>query len=410
MQKRREYQDMTEAQPDVFMRVQLLQLLDESREAMAKFVNAPLESIVFVTNATEGINTVLRNLVWEEGDVIISFSTIYDACARAEDFVADYFEGQLTIKDIQLDYPLEDSEILSIFKDTVKQIEAEGRRARLALFDTVSSNPGLAFPWIDMVAACRELGVLSLIDGAHGVGMIPLDLSAVDPDFFVSNCHKWLYTPRGSAVFYVPVRNQALLPTTLSTARGYRPRTTGRGGRTQPLPGGDAKGKNDFVRAYEWTGTRDDSPTLCVKDAIAWRRDVLGGEERIRGYLWDLNKRGIARVSEILGGTEVLENKAGTLTNCALANVALPIRLEGSGEPAEGETVVPKDEAWDAFNFMHHALLDEFKTYMAIYVSQGRFWVRMSAQVYLDIHDYEWGGRTLKELSDRVARGEFRKK
>lgn len=408
--KRREYQDQYEARPDPFIRQTLPRLLDESRAAVAKIINAPVETVVFVANATEGVNTVLRNLVWNPDgkDVIISFNTIYDACARAEDFLVDYHEGKVHVKEITLNYPLEDDEILDTFRAEVKKIEAEGKRARVALFDVVTSNPGIIFPWERMVATCKELGVISLVDGAQGIGMVHIDVAKADPDYFVSNCHKWLHAPRGCAVFHVPVRNHHLLPTTLATSRGYVPKKSDREGRTQPMPD-DGTGKNHFVRNFEWVGTRDDTPFLCVKDAIAWRKDALGGEDRIISYLWDLNKKGIKHVSEFLG-TTILENKAGTLTNCGMANVALPLWVgeAGKAKAPEGQTVLSSEDAPKAFNWIQKKMFDEYKTFMALWVRWDRFWVRISAQVYLDMGDYEFAGRTLKELSERVSKGEFR--
>ena len=376
---------------------------------MAKLINAPPQTVVFVNNATEGVNTVLRNLVWNPDgkDVIISFSTIYDACARAEDFLVDYFEGKVAVHDVDLEYPLEDEEIIALFKDAVKSIEAEGKRARVCLFDVVSSNPGVLFPWHAMTQACHELGVLSLIDGAQGIGMVPIDISAVNPDFFVSNCHKWLHVPRGCAVFHVPERNHHLVPTSLATGRGYLPKKTDRVGRTQPLP--DADGKSHFARNFEWIGTRDDSALFCVKDSIAWRRDVLGGEDRIISYLWDLNKKGIQHVASVLG-TEVIDNKQSTLTNCGMGNAGLPIWVgdKGKEKAKDGEAVLTTEEAQDAFNWMTKTMFEEYKTHIVIYVRWDRFWTRVSAQVYLDMKDYEFAGRVLKGLCERVGKGEFR--
>lgn len=401
---------MYEARPDPFIKWDLPFLNDESRAAVAKFINAPLETIVFVINATEAVNTVLRNIVWNEDgkDIILSFGTIYDACARAADFVTDYFPSKVDMVEIDLLYPLDNDEILAKFREEVKKLEAEGKRARLALFDVVSSNPGVLFPWEAVVATCRELGIISLVDGAQGIGMGPLEISAANPDFFVTNCHRWLHAPRGCAVFHVPLRNQPLISSTLGTARGYVPKHPERGHRTQPLPDGD--GKNYFVRNFEWVGARDDSAYLCMKDAIAWRRDVLGGEDRILAYLWDLNKRGIAKVAEILD-TSYLENKAGTLTNCAMANVTLPLWVgeRGRERAPEGHTVLRKEKANTAFNWIQMTLVEEYKTSMAVYYWRDRFWVRISAQVYLDMEDYEWAGRTLKEVCARVAKEEFRK-
>lgn len=375
---------------------------------MARLVNAPTDSVVFVNNATEGVNTVLRNLTWNDDgkDVIISFSTIYDACARAEDFVVDYFDGKVVVREIELDYPIEDDDVIRLFREEVAKIEKEGKRARVAMYDIVSSNPGVVFPWEDMTRVCKELGVLSLVDGAQGIGMVHLDLSSTDPDFLVTNCHKWLHSPRGCALFYVPTRNHHLLPTTLATSRGYVPKKPSRG-RTQPMPD---TGKSPFVFNFEWVGTRDDSPYLCVKDAIEWRRDVLGGEDRILEYLWALNKKGIQHVAEVLG-TEYLDNKTGTQTNCGMGNVGLPLWVGESGrqKAKPGQTVLSEEDAPKAFNWICKKLMGEYHTFVAVFVRWDQFWVRISAQVYLDLEDYDFVAKALENLCLWIEKDEFKK-
>jgi selenocysteine lyase/cysteine desulfurase len=369
-------------------------------------LNAPAGTITFVSNATEGINTVLRNLVWNDDgkDVIISFNTIYDAMARAEDFIADYHKGKVSLHEIQLQYPLEDDDIVAIFHDAVKKLEADGKRARLCLFDIVSSNPGVLFPWEQMIKACHEHNVLSLVDGAQGIGMVPIDLTANEPDFLVTNCHKWLFSPRGCAVFHVPERNQKLIPSSLATARGYIPKSRD-ADRTQPMP--DGGGKNHFVRNFEWVGTKDDSPYMCVGDAITWRRD-LGGEKKIMDYLCDLNKKGIKLVADRLK-TDYLDNKSGTLTNCGMGNVALPLWVSPpTKEVPEGHVLLSSEDVQKVFNFMNKAMMEQYNTFMSIWVRWGRIWVRLSAQVYLDESDYEYGAKVLKELCERVAKQEYK--
>ncbi|KAM0425086.1 hypothetical protein ACHAPT_009646 [Fusarium lateritium] len=395
--KFREYQDASEARPDVFIRYEYPKLLDESRAAVAKILNAPEDGVVFVSNATVGVNTVFRNMAWNRDgkDVIISFSTIYEACGKVADFLADYYDGNVTHREIEITYPIDDDVILKRFEDTVKQIEAEGKRARICTFDVVSSRPGVVFPWQAMIKACRRLNVLSMVDGAQGIGMVKLDLSAADPDFFVSNCHKWLHVPRGCAVFYVPQRNQALLPTTLATSHGYVPKLVKR---TTPLP---PSSKSPYITNFEFVGTLDNSPYLCVKDAIKWRQDVLGGEDAVLAYLWDLNKKGTDIVAKALN-TVVMENSTGTLRNCAMGNVALPL-WAGKGEG----TVVPAEETQKAFQWMLTTLIDDYKTFLSLFIHGGRFWARFSAQVYLELEDYEWVGGVLKELCERVAKKEY---
>lgn len=95
-----------------------------------------------------------------------------------------------TSRRIDFTYPVSDAWLCSAFSDAVEQIKAEGNRPKIAIFDTIVSMPGVRFPFEQLTKLCREHDVLSLIDGAHSVGHIPLDLEELDPDFFVSNCHK----------------------------------------------------------------------------------------------------------------------------------------------------------------------------------------------------------------------------
>ncbi|KAH7244184.1 pyridoxal phosphate-dependent transferase [Fusarium redolens] len=393
--KFREYQDASEARPDPFIRYEYPKILDENRAAVAKLLNAPVDSVVFVSNATVGVNTVYRNTKWNEDgkDVIISFSTIYEACGKVADYLVDYYNEKVTHREIELTYPLDDEEIIKKFEDAVKKIESEGKRARICTFDVVSSRPGVVFPWQEMIKTCRRLNVLSMVDGAQGVGMVKLDLSAADPDFFVSNCHKWLHVPRGCAVFYVPQRNQALIETTLATSHGYVPKLVKR---ITPLP---PSSKSPFVTNFEFVGTLDNSPYLCVKDAIKWRQEALGGEDAILEYIWDLNKKGSELVAEKLG-TTYMENSTGTMRNCGMANIALPVwTVEGK----EGEVVISAEETQTAFQWILNTLISDYKTFVALFLHGGRLWIRTSAQVYLEIEDYEWLGGVLKEICERVG-------
>lgn len=400
--------------PDPFIRYEYPKLLDQSREALAKQLNAPVGTIVFVPNATTAINVVLRNLVWDADgkDEILHFTTIYGGCGKTIDYIVDSGRGIISSREIKILYPIEDEEIVSRFRDTVNESLNAGKRPKVCLLDVVSSLPGVRFPFEEMTKACKELNVLSLVDGAQGIGMVHLDLAALDPDFFTSNCHKWGHVPRGCAVFYVPLRHQALIRSTLPTSHGY---VSLRGDRFSHLPPNE---KSVFVNNFEFMATVDGSPYLCVKDSIKWRKEILGGEERLLDYIWGLAKGGGARVAEILG-TTVLENSKGTLTNCGMVNVALPMVVAARAAPADAaevtgsegkEIIVPKDEAFAVWRWMEETLMQEYKTFIVLYVyNHRRFWARLSAQVYLDMDDFEWAGNALKEICRRVEKLEYKK-
>jgi len=155
---------------------------------VAKLLHVPMEECVFVKNATTGVNTVLRNLVFKEGDVIVYFATIYGALEKT--IVSLSETTPVRGLKVEYRYPISDDELVRRFEETVKKAKADGLNPRIAIFDTIVSNPGVRFPFEKLVESCRAHEVLSLIDGAHGVGQIPLDLGKLQPDFFVSNCHK----------------------------------------------------------------------------------------------------------------------------------------------------------------------------------------------------------------------------
>lgn len=369
-------------------------------------------------NATHAFNTVLRNIVWDSDgkDEILYFSTIYSACGKTIDYICEYNRNLVNPRRIDITYPLEDTDYLAAFKDAIAASKASGHRPKLATFDTICSIPGVRVPFEQLTVICKSEGILSLIDGAHGIGHIPLNLSTLQPDFFLSNAHKWLFAPRGCCPLYVPMVNQHLIRSTLPTSHGFIPQQS-QNTWPDPLP---PKHKSAFVNNFEFVGTVDASPFLCLPEAIKWRKEVCGGEEAIMQYCTELAGKGGKIVAEILG-TKVLDNKTETLTGCCFANVLLPIvswrnaeqaaktvENEG-GEYGDAEVVgVPAEDAVKATLWMQKTLVNEQETFLAIFPFQQQYWVRLSAQVYLDEKDFEWTGKVLKDICKRVGKGEYK--
>jgi selenocysteine lyase/cysteine desulfurase len=383
----RHHQGLCEARPDVYVRYDYPNILDECRAAVAKLVNAPTDTVVFVLNATTGVNTILQNLTWDDDgkDEILYFSTIYGACGKTIDYTVDTGLGKLSSRCITISYPCEDEAIVQAFHAALDSSTRAGKRVKVCVFDTVSSLPGVRFPFEEITKACRASGVLSLVDGAQGVGLIELDLGSLDPDFFVSNCHKWLFVPRSCAVLYVPLRNQHMITSSVPTSHGYIPKS---GSRFNPFP---PSSKSVFVNNFEFVGTADTSPFVCVKQAIEWRERVLGGEAPIMKYTETLAREGGKVVARILD-TELLDNKAQTMSKCGMTNVALPI-----------DATIASISMQD---WMLRTMIKDYKTFVPLIIHGGRLWARLSAQVYLDMEDFEWAGHMLLELCGRIKRGE----
>lgn len=181
----RSFQDEAEAKPDSFIRYDYPDRLNEIRATLGKILNAATDELVIVPNATIGINTVLRNFSFRDGDKIVYLSTIYGAIEKTLQYLAE--STPVKIVEFEITLPMSDDDLAEGFRAVLKE---HGSSVKLALFDTIVSMPGIKLPYEKLTQICRENGVFSLVDGAHGIGQIPLDLSAFQPDFLVTNCHK----------------------------------------------------------------------------------------------------------------------------------------------------------------------------------------------------------------------------
>ncbi|KAK9374661.1 pyridoxal phosphate-dependent transferase [Lipomyces chichibuensis] len=399
----RKQQDEAEAQPDRYLRYTYPELLDKSRAAVAEILCAPVNECVFVTNATTGVNTVLRNLVYGPMDVIIYFDTIYAACEKTILSVCETTPARC--RKVEYQFMVHSHRaIVQKFKEVVQETKRQGLVPKIAIFDTIVSLPGVRFPFEMLVQVCKADGVLSLIDGAHGIGHIPLNLKQLDADFFTSNCYKWLFTPRGSAVLHVPVRNQELIRTTYPTSHGFHP--IANQNRYNALPASGPV-KTRFEALFQLVPAADLSPYTCIPSALAFRREVCGGEERILQYIRSIVSQGASAVASILG-TEVMATDASSskdeLRTCALANVRLPLSI-GTALDAD----VDVDQVGKVCGWMQKTMVDEFHTFLPVFLYYDHLWARFSGQVYLEVSDFEWGGKLLEGLCEAVKNNKGRR-
>ncbi|KAK3349703.1 aminotransferase family protein-like protein [Lasiosphaeria hispida] len=370
-------------------------LLKESRALVAPLLGAETDEVVFIPNATTGINTVLRNFVYEEGDLIIFPETIYSACRKT----VQSLEETTPVRGYEIDviYPIEDDDLVELFRATARKLADKGHRIRIAIFDTIASRPGVRVPWEKIVVACRELGILSVIDGAHAIGHIDMTHTGqVKPDFLVSNCHKWLFAPRPCAVFYVPFANQHLIGTATPTSHGY----------LEPSIRNSTGESQYFTELFSNGSTLDVTPYVTVPAALRFRDEICGGEAQIWSHCVRLAREGGDMVAAILS-TEVLDNKSGSLrSGCAFANVRLPVSVTSEvGGDGEG---LPREDVDKAIKWFYATTANEFDTYLQTFFYKGALWTRLSAQVYLEMPDFVWAAATLKDLCERLREGEWR--
>ena len=249
-----------ERQPVQFLARELEGRLDEARAALAAFVGAESADVAFVPNATTGVNAVLRSLDFAPGDELLTTTHAYNACRNALGYVAERSGARVVVADVP--FPLRAAEEV-----VAAVLAAVGPRTRLALVDHVTSQTGLVFPIVELVRALDARGVPTLVDGAHALGMLPLDVAAIGAAYYTGNCHKWLCAPKGAGFLHVRRDVQS----------SVRPLAISHGAR---LVRAD---RSRFLLEFDWTGTQDPTAYLSVPEAIRVMGSMLpGGWDELR--------------------------------------------------------------------------------------------------------------------------------
>jgi isopenicillin-N epimerase len=262
-----DWQRRMERNPVEFLGRRSAALLRQSREHLAGFVGAQADHLVFIPNATTGVNIVARSLALQPGDEVLATSLEYGACDATWQRVCAAQGALYRRADIAL--PLQSERVADTLMAQLTP------RTRLLFVSHVASTTALVLPLAAVVRAAHAHGVPVLVDGAHAPGQIELGLDALDADFYTGNCHKWLCAPKGTAFLHVRPEHQDRLDATV-TSWGY---VAGSAGHT----GFDAyTGRSVFERRLQWQGTRDICGCLAVGAAIDFHRQHLGAAVRQR--------------------------------------------------------------------------------------------------------------------------------
>lgn len=272
--------------------------LREARSSLGEFLGASADDLAFVSNATVGVNAILRSLDFGPGDELLVTSHTYAACHKAAQYVAERSGARLVTVD--LPFPVSSEEQIV---DAV--LAAVSSRTKLALIDHVTSPTALVLPITRLVDALKARGIETLVDGAHGPGMVPIDLTRLGAAYYTGNAHKWLCAPKGSAFLHVRGDLQRLIhPCVIS--HGY----------------GDG-----FRAEFDWTGTADPTPWLCIPKALEFMQGLLpGGWPALMARNHALVMEGRTLVNARLG----LDPAAPESMIGCIASIPLPPAASGS--------------------------------------------------------------------------------
>ncbi|THU90144.1 PLP-dependent transferase [Dendrothele bispora CBS 962.96] len=428
---------LAEANPDKFHRFEYIPMLAEVRRRLASLMSekegdVSVDEVVCVPNASHGISTVLRNFIWEEGDIVIDCNTTYGSVGRTVQYLNDV-PPHPKIAQFTMLFPTTRTKILEDWRLHVRAVQqtrlqnesptapttvsssnetqhesgttqqSQQKQSNttankklpkvVAIIDSIISVPGVSLPWAEMVQILREecgggedANVWSVIDAAHSIGQevtLPKSISLAQPDFLITNCHKWLFTKRSCAVLYVPKRNQHVIKTTFPTSATY-------------IPLKDRKeGGEGFADMFTWTGTIDFIPYLSAAHALHFR-SWLGGERVINEYCRKVGREGAKKMSEILG-TEEMDPKGEYEFN--MVNVALPLPSSKKGP----DTGIDIELLKKIDGLYKQKMILERNMFSPAYWHNGKWWTRCSAQVWVEVEDFEKVALALKEVCKEIV-------
>ena len=215
-----------ERNPVAFLARRFDELIAGSRASLAAFVGARPDDLVFVPNATAGLNAVIRSLRLEPGDEVLTTRHEYGAVTRTWEFAGARL----------------------VYAEPDELVDAIGPRTRAVSVSHITSPTAIVLPVAEICAAARAAGALAIVDGAHAPGQLPLDLEALGADIYAGNCHKWLCAPKGAGFLWArPEHQRWIEPLVISW--GY----------------GDDR---TFADRHGWQGTRDPAAVLTIPAAI----------------------------------------------------------------------------------------------------------------------------------------------
>jgi len=293
------WQRRLERQPVQFIVTDLPRYFETARQLLGNYLNADKNDLVYVPNATFGLNIVARSLPLQEGDEVLTTNHEYGACDRVWRFVSQKKGFHYRQQPIALPVTSPEEIVEQLWQGVTPQTS-------VIFISHITSSTALCFPVAQICKLARAAGILTVIDGAHAPGQVPLDLKAIDADFYCGNAHKWLCGPKGSGFLYTrPDRQHLVEPLVVSWGWGEE----------RMLSYG-----SDYLDYLQWVGTNDPAAYLAVPAAIEFQQ--AHNWTAIRQTCHRLVQQAMHRICELTGLAPLYPDHAGFYHQ--MATIPLP--------------------------------------------------------------------------------------
>jgi len=291
-----EWQRRLEWQPVQFLGTDIAEYLATARQALGSYLNAHPDDLVYVPNATFGVNVIARSLNLGPEDEVLTTDHEYGACDNAWLFLSGKQRFRYVRQAISLPATTPEALLEQLWQRVTP-------RTKMIYLSHITSPTALTFPVATICARARAEGILTLIDGAHTPGQLPLDMAVIGADFYTGNCHKWLCAPKGAAFLYAR-REQQHLVEPLVVGWGWgEPRAWTYG--------------SDFLDFNQWLGTNDMAAYLSVAAAIQFQSEHQW--DTVRDTCQALVTQAIQRIGDLTGLPPAYPDDQGFYRQMAIA-------------------------------------------------------------------------------------------
>jgi isopenicillin-N epimerase len=242
-----QWQRKLEDQPVLFLGREYPHYDHQARQVLADYFHTVADNLVFIPNATYGVNILARSLKLGAGDIVLTTDHEYGACDYTWEYICQTSGAIYRRQPIPLPVYTNPQIVDTLWQAVTPQ-------TKVIYLSHITSPTALCMPVQEICTLARLQGILTVIDGAHAPGQLDLDLPALGADFYTGNCHKWLLSPKGAAFLYSrPEVQQLIEPFVVSWGYHATPETTS-GSR--------------FIDLFQWSGTRDPAAALSVPAAL----------------------------------------------------------------------------------------------------------------------------------------------